>query len=105
MCRALSLLGLLVLVAGCAGRPSGRALTYAEVQALNPGVSADWIRAEYPFGRVSASWPDGTPQRMRYPVVDPWGYAQTLDLELDRAGVVTAKRYSGRVLRPPPNQK
>lgn len=79
--------------------PSARKLSYAEVQAVNPGVSVDWILAEYPEGRVTRG-PDGKVTQIRYSVADPQGSAQTLVLHFDANGVLRQKRYSGPVLRP-----
>ena len=90
---------LLLLLPACSN-PAGRGrLSYASVQALNPGVSVDWVMAEYPQGRVTRR-ADGVVERISYPVRDPQGKAQTLDLLFDASGRLTQKRYSGRAVRP-----
>ncbi len=94
-----------LLLSACAANPVARRLTYAEVQAINPGVRAQWLEDEYPFGRVLARWPDGTPRQTSYLVTDPAGHGQTLTLDFDPSGTLVARRYSGPVLRPPPDQK
>jgi hypothetical protein len=104
MARLFPPLASALLLAAC-GSMGGRALTLAEVQALNPGVSAAWLLQEYPYGSVVQRWPDGVPRRVRYRVTDPSGRGQVLDLEFDQRGIATGKRYSGRILRPPPNGK
>ena len=88
----------LVAVAACAG-PAGTRMSYANVQALNPGVSADWVQAEFPFGRT-ARRPDGSIESITYNVQDPQGRGQTLQLVFDPSGRMTEKRYSGAVVRP-----
>ena len=89
----------LTLLAACAS--SSQCLTYAQVQALNPGISACWVLSEFPGGGVTR-WPDGTPKTITYQVRDPAGRRQSLQLEFDASGILTRKCYSGPVRRPPP---
>jgi hypothetical protein len=88
-------------VAACAGGPSKNTLSFAQMQSLNPGVDADWIRDEYPFAGSVQRWPDGAIRSMRYPVTDPMGKARSVTLVFDQRGVLTEKRYSGEYVRPP----
>ncbi len=94
----------LLLGAGCGLGLGPRTLTLAEVQAMNPGLTAQWLLQEYPQGRVLDRWPDGQPRRVSYRVTDPSSHGQTLVLDFDARGVAVAKRYSGRILRPPQEQ-
>jgi hypothetical protein len=89
---------LLLLVAGCAAPGSG-VLSYADVQALNPGASAEWILREFPSGRATRD-AEGRLQELTYRVNDPAGRAQTLVLLVGPDGLVREKRYSGPVIRP-----
>jgi hypothetical protein len=94
-----------LLLVACAGGPGGRRLSFAQMQSLNPGVSGEWILDEYPFaGRVDRR-PDGTLRSMRYPVEDPLGRGQSVELEFDERGVLSEKRYSGPYVRPPKDPK
>ena len=100
-------LGLLVGLAlslgclvGCGAGPSSNRLTYAQVQALNPGVTADWVLAEYPGGSVQRDQA-GRVRMTEHGVTDPYGKGQSLFLEYDARGVCVKKTYTGAVLRPP----
>ena len=101
MARTLLLLASAPLLLACQSGPLGRTLTLAQVQALNPGVHAAWLLEEYPQGRVEERWPNGQPRRISYPVTDPTGRAERLTLDFNECGIAVAKRYSGRMVRPP----
>jgi hypothetical protein len=92
-------LALLAALAGCAGGPT-RSLSFAQMQSLNPGVSAAWVLEEYPFGRVEHG-PDGRVRSVRYPVTDPQGRAHSVTLTFDGNEVLASKSYSGPIVRPP----
>lgn len=96
---ALVLLWTLILT-GCAGGPGQQQLTYAQVQALNPGVTVDWIAQEYP-GANQTRDAAGRVRQMEFNVRDPYGKGQRLFLEFDENGVCTRKIYTGAVVRPP----
>jgi len=98
MTRPVTLLAALLLLAGCAAGKGGR-LSYANVQSLNPGVSARWVLQEFPQGQV-ARGPDGKVRSIRYRVTDPRGSPQTLELGFDANEMLREKRYSGGVVRP-----
>ena len=96
--------GLLLAVLAVAGlaacaSPIGDKLSYAQVQSLNPGVSASWVLSEFPFGKTQRA-PDGKVQAISYNVKDPHGKSQSLRLEFDPNEVLCRKLYSGPVLRP-----
>jgi hypothetical protein len=100
----LALVGVLVLAglaSGCAGGPTSSSLSFAQMQSLNPGVSAGWILEEYPFGRVDRA-PNGQVRTVRYDVTDPQGNTQTVTLGFDENEVLARKQYSGPIVRPPP---
>jgi len=105
MARSLLLASLFCFLIGCGGGLGGGGLTLANAQALNPGLSASWLLQEYPQGRIRERWPNGQPRRISYRVTDPAGKGQTLLLEFNRQGIATGKKYSGRMLRPPPGRK
>ena len=96
-----SVLLLLPGLGGCAGGPGQRRLTYAQVQALNPGVDVDWVLREYP-GANQTRDAAGRVRRMEFAVVDPYGKGQSLFLEFDPSGTCTRKQYTGAVVRPAP---
>ena len=85
-------------LAGCAGGPSGR-LSFAQMQSLNPGVTAGWVLEEYPFANPEHG-PDGRVRTIRLPVTDPQGRAQSVTLVFDANEVLVEKRYSGPIVRP-----
>jgi len=91
-----------LVLPGCGSNPLARTLSFAQAQALNPGVSADWILNEYPNARVSRR-KDGTIARMEYRVTDPNGKTRKLFLEFDGRGVMVRKQYLGPIIRPPQN--
>lgn len=91
------LLSCVLLLSSCGTSVGGR-MSYAQVQTLNPGVEAEWVAREYPFGQVRRG-PDGRIQSIRYRVHDPQGATQTLLLEFDARGILTRKVYSGGVRR------
>ncbi len=94
---SLALLLLPCVLAACAGQ--SRKLTYAQVQALNPGIPASWILEEYPGGRAT-NRPNGVPETITYAVTDPTGRGETLTLAFDECGILSQKSYSGRPVRP-----
>ncbi|MHC5011635.1 MAG: hypothetical protein ACYTG6_11935 [Planctomycetota bacterium] len=96
--RLLSLITGLVL-AGCASNPFSDTLSYGQAQTLNPGLTADWVLAEYPFGTVTRGQGNRV-ESIRYTVRDPHGSTQTLVLFFDAQGILRRRQYSGRVLRP-----
>ena len=49
--------------------------------------------------------PDGTLSSMRYGVEDPLGKNRSVDLEFDERGVLSQKRYTGPIVRPPKDPK
>ena len=85
--------------AACAGGPGRQRLSYAEVQAINPGVRLDWLMQEYPAANQTRD-PAGRVRQVELPVTDPYGKAQSLFLEFDESGVCTRKIYTGAVVRP-----
>jgi hypothetical protein len=85
--------------AGCASG-STRTLSFAQMQSLNPGVHAEWVLEEYPFGRVERGT-DGRVRTVRYGVTDPLGKAQSVTLRFDANEVLAGKQYSGPIVRPP----
>ena len=95
-----SLLAILAIagLAACAS-PMGNKLSYAQVQSLNPGVSASWVLSEFPFGKAQRA-PDGKVQAISYNVKDPQGKSQSLRLDFDQNEVLRRKLYSGPVVKP-----
>lgn len=106
--RTLSTLGLaLVLVSGCVGPfrgPTTESLSFAQMQSINPGVSASWLLSEYPFARDLRRRPDGSIAQMGYLVTDPLDDTRAVLLVFDGRGILTEKRYGGPIIRPPEQQ-
>jgi hypothetical protein len=86
---------------GCASGPTTSSLSFAQMQSMNPGVPADWVMEEYPFGRAERG-ADGRVRTIRLPVTDPQGKSHSVTLLFDANEVLAEKRYSGPIVRPPP---
>lgn len=94
----------LVLLPACSsigGSRSRQRLTFAEMQALNPGVRGAWVVSRFPFARQTSRRPDGSLQRLVYSVTDPHGRVEDVTLDFDARGVLVRKHYAGAWLRPP----
>lgn len=95
---------LLVVLPACSGIGGSRSrqrLTFAEMQALNPGVRGEWVASRFPFARQSSRRTDGSLQRLVYSVTDPHGRVEDVTLDFDARGVLVRKHYAGAWLRPP----
>lgn len=104
--RAALLVLLALAPAGLSGcgtfaAPTDDQLSYATVQALNPGVDGEWILSEYPFARQVNRRGNGTIQSLGYWVDDPQGRNRPLMLHFDERGVLREKQYGGPHVRPP----
>ena len=97
-------MGVLVLLCGCSSvaSPTADTLSFAQMQALNPGVDGEWILSEYPFARDVQRRSDGSLARMGYWVTDPQGKTRPLMLHFDGTGTLQQKQYGGPLVRPPP---
>ena len=105
-CLALGLfLGLFAgLAVGCesVAGPDAEALSFSEMQALNPGISAAWILREYPYARETVRDPrTGQVRRLAYWVEDPAGDNHPVLLNFDARGILERKDYGGPMIRPP----
>lgn len=97
---AAALLGLLPGCRSSAGATPGT-LSFAQMQSINQGVSAEWLLAEYPFARNVRRHPNGSVAQLGYLVTDPQDNGRSLTLFFDESGVLTRKNYAGRFVRPP----
>ena len=90
-------------LAACASvaSPTAKTLSFASMQALNPGVDGEWILAEYPHARQVERRQSGRLLRMGYWVEDPQGATRPLMLHFDAEGVLAQKQYGGPLVRPP----
>lgn len=102
--RTTTACALLVLLCGCSSvaSPTASTMSFAQMQALNPGVDGEWILAEYPFARDVRRRPDRSLQSMGYWVTDPQGKTRPLMLHFDETGTLLRKQYGGPLVRPPP---
>ena len=104
---AFALLSALLLPAtglvGCSSvaGPTSKQMSYAVVQALNPGVDGEWVLSEYPYAKQVQRRPDGSLQSLGYWVDDPQGKNRPLMLHFDAEGVLVNKQYGGPHVRPP----
>ena len=76
-------------------------MSFASMQAINPGVEGDWVVAEYPFAKNVSRRPDGSLKSLGYQVEDPQGKGRPLMLHFDETGMLVRKQYGGPLVRPP----
>lgn len=99
------LLVLLAAVFGGCGTfagPTEERMSFAQMQALNPGVSGDWVLYEHPYAREIVRDPQTRSlRRLSYWVDDPRGDSRPLVLHFDGRGVLSRKQYGGPIVRPP----
>jgi len=100
---ALLLPFLLSGLAGCGSvaSPTASKMTYASMQAINPGVDGDWILSEYPFARNIKRRRDGSLLSLGYWIEDPQGQTRPLMLHFDAENILVRKQYGGPNVRPP----
>ncbi len=101
--RAAPALALIVLLAACGSSRGSRAgtLSFAQMQTINPGVSAEWLLQEYPFARNVQRHPNGAVSQLGYSVTDPQNQGRSLVLFFDMGGILVRKSYDGPFVRPP----
>ena len=94
MRRASALLALLApALAACGTVAPDKRLSYATVQALNPGVDGKWVLEEFPNTQRVERDPSGKIQRISYGVLDPQGKSKTLTLWFDQNEVLQRKVF------------
>lgn len=94
-------LPLVLALAACSGLGSpGRELAFADVQAVQTGLTASQVLDAYGQPASVARAPDGRVRTMEYAAQDARGSGGRLVLEFDEREVLVRKRYSGAVLRP-----
>ncbi|MDA1193891.1 MAG: hypothetical protein O2894_01770 [Planctomycetota bacterium] len=103
---ALVLLVASFVLAGCGSfaGPTEDHVSYAAMQALNPGVDGEWVLSEFPFARNVRRRPDGSLMSAGYWVEDPLGKSRPLMLHFDAGGILESKQYGGPNVRPPERQ-
>ena len=95
------LLALVLASCGTLRAPGQKGMSFAQMQAINPGVSGEWILSEFPGARNLRRRPDGTLQSMGYWVTDPAGKSRPVAMHMDERGVLREKQYGGPIIRPP----
>jgi hypothetical protein len=98
-----------VLLAGCLSAcaaassvvaSKGRELSYGEVQAVQPGLTAAQVLDAFGDPARVGHGPDGRVRTIEYAVRDSEGGSARLHLGFDEREVLVSKRYSGPVTRP-----
>jgi hypothetical protein len=99
--RAAVVLVLALAAAGCSavGSP-GKELAYADVQAVQPGLTASQVLDAYGRPARVDRGPDGRVRAIEYAATDARGAGARLLLEFDAREVLVRKRYTGAVTRP-----
>jgi hypothetical protein len=79
---------------------SGDELTFAQVQAIQSGLTVAQIRDAYGEPKRESRRADGTVERMEYGALDARNGKNSLFLDIDARGVMTRKTFTGAILRP-----
>ena len=90
---------ILALLAGCGSVSPSKHMSFATVQALNPGVDGRWILEEFPGGAAQRDG-QGRLKRLTYTVDDPRGKSHPLVLDFDEHEILVKKDYGGPLVRP-----
>ena len=104
MVRAL-VLSMLLVLAGCGGfrklgGRSGAELSYAQVQAIQPGLSATQVIEAFGSPGRERRGPDGKIQVLDYAALDAQNGHARLVLGFDAREVLVEKGFTGGVLKP-----
>ncbi len=95
-----AVLAAVLAVAGCKALEPAKDLSYGQVQAIQPGITASQVLDAYGSpGRMDRG-PDGKVRAMEYPTVDPKGSRARLILDFDPNEVLLRKSYTGDIARP-----
>lgn len=99
--RALVALALAFGGAGCSavGSP-GHGLAYADVQAVQPGLTAPQVLDAYGQPARIDRGPDGRVRAIEYAASDARGSNARLYLDFDAREVLVRKRFTGAATRP-----
>jgi outer membrane protein assembly factor BamE (lipoprotein component of BamABCDE complex) len=99
--RALAFAAAVLVLTGCRGLGAkGTELSYGQVQAIQPGLTADQVTDAFgPPARVDRG-ADGKVRTMDYAAQDGRGERARLLLEFDGREVIVAKRFTGTVTKP-----
>ena len=100
--RLTLLSGAWVLLAGCSSGGLGKhaELSFAEVQVIQPGLSAGQIQEAFgPPVRVSRCQ-TGQITRMEYPALDAKQSRASVVLDFDGNEVLATKTFTGQILQP-----
>ena len=103
--RCYGVVAVMALLLGACGTfrtPNEESMTFADMQALNPGVAGDWVLYEHPYAREVQRDPQSQRvRRLSYWVSDPQGDSRPLVLHFDDRAVLSRKDYGGPIVRPP----
>ena len=79
---------------------SGSELSFAQVQAIQPGLTVAQVRDAYGEPKRVSVRPSGRTERLEYAALDAKGGRNTLFLDFDEREVLRQKTFSGAILRP-----
>ena len=82
------------------GLSSATQLSYAQVQSIQPGLSAPQIRDAFGPPMSAARGPEGRVSRMEYVALDAKQGRARLILEFDARETLVTKTYTGEISRP-----
>ena len=89
-----------ISLGACSGLKKGDGLSYAQVQTIQPGLSAAQIRDSFGPPMSAARGPEGRVTRMEYAAMDAKQSRARLILEFDARETLVTKTYTGEVVRP-----
>jgi outer membrane protein assembly factor BamE (lipoprotein component of BamABCDE complex) len=82
------------------GLSSATELSYAQVQSIQPGLTAAQIRDAFGPPMSASVGPDGRTSRMEYVAMDAKQSRARLILDFDARGALVNRTYTGAILRP-----
>lgn len=82
------------------GLSSATQLSFAQVQAIQPGLSAAQVRDAFGPPMNAARGPDGRVTRMEYAALDAKQTRARLILDFDARETLVNKTYTGEIVRP-----
>ena len=90
----------LLALASCNSLRKGAELSYGQVQAIQPGITAAQVLDSFGEPGRTSRWPNGSVSLMDYAALDAkMGHARLI-LGFDDAGVLRDKRFTGNVVKP-----
>ena len=88
------------MLSACHGSGSRGGLSYAQVQSVHPGLTADQVTDAFGPPYRADRGPDGRVRSMEYAATDGRGSKARLYVDFDGAERVAGKRFTGAITKP-----